>query len=582
MILLEFSSVLFCLAVLEIVYSSRLLWPVLTRRETLRERCGFFSFTAAAVFGSCLLALPERVLCMLSDYRLLGPCGTEAVWHIFCWGETVLLWIFPLQIARKVRMLQMGLPLGSPVQATMKLAYFMWIGVQLVLQVVVGWSKGCATPGTPGYTAWAAAEMFYLLVYCSPAALAYIYTLWLCRWIRLRDDDDNNARLYEQFIELSSKLALLAMPPMFITGVGFCMQMTIYFTPYLEVVRQAIDCIACFLFLGSASAQRVAIMRSICSRNDWQAWARTLESSRLAFLSGADEASPEDVPSPSKGSGAKVSEEESSLRMKAITKLSSEARRRCKVVRLSEFGDLNPFATAMAEAPAAPAAAVGQNGQPAGPSFLVPTTASNAADEMVALQADVCEPDFFVSHSWKDSPELKWNAIRRVAASFEAEYGREPTFWIDKYCVDQSNITSSLRYLPVYVDMSHKVLLLLGDSYFTRLWCVWELYVIGETSGFAKLVVWTLGSKRLADVERETSRFTVQSAACYLAEDHGKIIHIIDSSSGRANARSEFERRIAALGRHISAKGLESRSPTRDARPPLFTRNSIDTIPVLV
>merc|ERR1712183_31193 len=69
--------------------------------------------------------------------------GTEVVWHVFCWGEIVLLWIFPVLIARKVRMLQMGLPLGSPVQATMKLAYYVWIGVQLIIQLVVAWSKGC-------------------------------------------------------------------------------------------------------------------------------------------------------------------------------------------------------------------------------------------------------------------------------------------------------------------------------------------------------------------------------------------------------------------------------------------------------
>merc|ERR1719240_2588612 len=87
MIFLEFSIVTFGLAILENVYSVRLLWPVLTRRETLRERCGFFSFTAGAVLGSCLIALPERLLCMLSDPRLFGPCGTEVLWHVFCWGE---------------------------------------------------------------------------------------------------------------------------------------------------------------------------------------------------------------------------------------------------------------------------------------------------------------------------------------------------------------------------------------------------------------------------------------------------------------------------------------------------------------
>ena len=87
MILLEFSAVMFGLALIENIYSLRLLWPVLTGRETVRERCGFFSFTAGAVVCSCLIALPERFLCMMSDPRLFGPCGTEVLWHVFCWGE---------------------------------------------------------------------------------------------------------------------------------------------------------------------------------------------------------------------------------------------------------------------------------------------------------------------------------------------------------------------------------------------------------------------------------------------------------------------------------------------------------------
>ena len=551
-------------------------------------------------------------------------------------------------IARKIRMLHMGLPLGSPVPTRMKLAYGIWIGVQLICQVVVAYFKGCATPGTPSYTAWAATEMLCepnfasnsasdvrqagitrrsaglpdaefwrsnrartdLLVYCTPAALAYVYTLWVCRWIRLHNDDENNARLYEQFIEvapvgpkrraqdslrsdrwfdpvcgqLSSTLALLAMPPLFVTGIGFCMQMTIYFTPHLEFIREIIDCIACFLFLSSASMQRAAIIRSICSRNEWHAWERTLESSRLALLSGAD-SSRERYLSPSTVHGEDAASEDiSSRRMKAIAKLSSEARRRCKAVRLSQFGGCNPFARAMGS--------------------------DSSGEKNDHPQAELCEPDFFVSHSWRDSPELKWAALQKVAAAFEAEYGREPTLWIgsplvieqgtslpppacharfedprfarlpaDKYCIDQANITSSLRYLPVYVAMSRKVLLLLGDSYFTRLWCVWELYVIGETSGFAKLLVWTLGSKRLSDVDLETSRFAVKNAGCYLAEDHAKIIHIIDSSSGRANARAEFECRIVDLGRHISAKG---RSTARYRSPPLLYGRSIDKIAVVV
>lgn len=80
--------------------------------------------------------------------------------------DSVLLWLFPLVIARKIRMLHMGLPLGNPIPTKMKLAYGLWIGIQLVCQLVVAYFKGCAAPGTPSYTAWAATEML-----CEPAIL---------------------------------------------------------------------------------------------------------------------------------------------------------------------------------------------------------------------------------------------------------------------------------------------------------------------------------------------------------------------------------------------------------------------------
>merc|ERR1712070_382709 len=102
--------------------------------------------------------------------------------------------------------------------------------------------------------------------------------------------------------------------------------------------------------------------------------------------------------SPSTVHGADdASEEVSSRRMQAIAKLSSEARRRCKAVRLSQFGDRNPFAHAMGS--------------------------GSSGEENDNPQADVCEPDFFVSHSWRDAPEFKWAALQKVAAAFEAEFG---------------------------------------------------------------------------------------------------------------------------------------------------------------
>jgi hypothetical protein len=43
------------------------------------------------------------------------------------------------------------------------------------------------------------------------------------------------------------------------------------------------------------------------------------------------------------------------------------------------------------------------------------------------------------------------------------------SFWIDKFCIDQTNIQDSLKYLPVFVMASKKMLILVGPTYFTHL-----------------------------------------------------------------------------------------------------------------
>ena len=79
---------------------------------------------------------------------------------------------------------------------------------------------------------------------------------------------------------------------------------------------------------------------------------------------------------------------------------------------------------------------------------------------------------YFVSHSWRDNPTEKYKALEQVSRAFEVQNGREPVLWVDKYCIDQSNIKDSLKYLPVWVNASKQRLILHGPSYFTRLWCM--------------------------------------------------------------------------------------------------------------
>ncbi|CAE7479733.1 unnamed protein product [Symbiodinium sp. KB8] len=73
--------------------------------------------------------------------------------------------------------------------------------------------------------------------------------------------------------------------------------------------------------------------------------------------------------------------------------------------------------------------------------------------------------DFFVSHSWSDGPERKWRALQLVAEMFYAQHGRYPTFWVDKFCIDQRDVADGLRVLPVNVMACRKAILhVAGDG----------------------------------------------------------------------------------------------------------------------
>ena len=45
-----------------------------------------------------------------------------------------------------------------------------------------------------------------------------------------------------------------------------------------------------------------------------------------------------------------------------------------------------------------------------------------------------------------------------------------PTVWLDKLCVDQSEMEEDLKCLPFFIMGCRKLLVLLGDTYASRLW----------------------------------------------------------------------------------------------------------------
>ena len=81
--------------------------------------------------------------------------------------------------------------------------------------------------------------------------------------------------------------------------------------------------------------------------------------------------------------------------------------------------------------------------------------------------------DFFISHSWHDPSDIKVEQLQRSGELFKQKYGRYPTFWLDKVCIDQNNIGSGLKVLPINVMACRRMMVLCGTTYSRRLWCVW-------------------------------------------------------------------------------------------------------------
>jgi len=69
----------------------------------------------------------------------------------------------------------------------------------------------------------------------------------------------------------------------------------------------------------------------------------------------------------------------------------------------------------------------------------------------------------------------KFERLRQVVSAFRRVKGRDPTFWLDKVCIDQTSLGDSLKVLPINVMACRKMLVLFGPTYPRRLWCVWEL-----------------------------------------------------------------------------------------------------------
>lgn len=139
--------------------------------------------------------------------------------------------------------------------------------------------------------------------------------------------------------------------------------------------------------------------------------------------------------------------------------------------------------------------------------------------------------DAFISHSWQDDVTLKWAALQLWRTEFVATHDREPRVWIDKCCIDQTDIDSNLMCLPVFLAQCDKLLILCGNTYLKRIWCVLEMFVFLEMGKSFTNV--TLLSLEIDGTPTERFEdFEVNDANCYRAEDRDKLLSILETGPG--------------------------------------------------
>eukprot|EP00928_Gymnodinium_smaydae_P040710 TRINITY_DN27587_c0_g1_i1.p1 TRINITY_DN27587_c0_g1~~TRINITY_DN27587_c0_g1_i1.p1 ORF type:complete len:669 (-),score=31.54 TRINITY_DN27587_c0_g1_i1:210-2216(-) len=164
--------------------------------------------------------------------------------------------------------------------------------------------------------------------------------------------------------------------------------------------------------------------------------------------------------------------------------------------------------------------------------------------------------DFFISHSWYDDAESKYEQLQQIVTEFIQQHGREPTFWLDHVCIDQSNIIDGLRTLPVNILSCSKLIVLCGTTYLSRLWCAWELCsrISFDPSEVAQstIIIRPLGGIHVADVRARFSAFDILKAECYDPNEQARILSVV-----RAFGPARFNSMVKKLG------SINCRSPRR-------------------
>eukprot|EP00929_Paragymnodinium_shiwhaense_P000092 TRINITY_DN10024_c0_g2_i3.p1 TRINITY_DN10024_c0_g2~~TRINITY_DN10024_c0_g2_i3.p1 ORF type:complete len:564 (-),score=109.05 TRINITY_DN10024_c0_g2_i3:1072-2700(-) len=171
--------------------------------------------------------------------------------------------------------------------------------------------------------------------------------------------------------------------------------------------------------------------------------------------------------------------------------------------------------------------------------------------------------DAFVSHSWHDDVIAKWECFQEWRKDFKEANGREPLIWFDKFCIDQTDIETDLRGLPVFLSGCKELVVLCGPTYLTRLWCVVEIFTFVHMGGALNRIIFkSLVRKEHEEEDSEKiteifDSFDGNNCNCIVQADKDKMLGIIMAAYGSMDAFNDEVQNITKMARRVRGGGQD-------------------------
>lgn len=134
----------------------------------------------------------------------------------------------------------------------------------------------------------------------------------------------------------------------------------------------------------------------------------------------------------------------------------------------------------------------------------------------------------------------------------------------DRCCIDQTNVDSDLRCLPIFLKGCRRLVVFCGETYLSRLWCIIEIFTYVHMGGLVEDVqvqaVVRAGREEedFQSIMQTFSCFDVAACRCFNAEDKHRLLAMVDVAYGSTHVFNTVIRGIVSfvhmsIHREISA-----------------------------